>query len=168
MRLERWAGMSRWTILAWNVARERSAASQSASVSCRGPWCSVEAFDWVREVFSVGAWEVMRVEWGGELAGEDFDEPAVLFLFRCVMEHFPVVRGVVCAVLGSPSLVRAAEKGNFFGDELSGGSRGEVTVVGWVIAQLGLVADDRFGVFVSTEGFVYGFFPYESEVADVG
>ena len=82
---------------------------------------------------------------GGELTGEEFDEPAVLFLFICVMEHFPVVRGVVCAVLGSSSLVRAAEKGNFFGDELSGGRRGEVTVVGWDIAQLGLVADDRFG-----------------------
>ena len=119
-------------------------------------------------MFSVGAWEVMRVECGRELAGEKFDEPAVLFLFICVMEHFPVVCGMVCAVLESPGLVGAAEKDNFFGDELSCGSRGEVTVVGWVMAQLGLVADDRFGVFVSTEGFVYGFFPYEGEVADVG
>ena len=105
---------------------------------------------------------------GGELTGEEFDEPAILCLFVRVMEHFPVVCGMVCAVLGSPSLVGAAEKGNFLGDELSGGSQGEVTVVGWVIALLGLVADDRVGVFVSTEGFVYGFFPYESEVADVG
>ena len=128
----------------------------------------MEALDWVGEVFAVGTREVLRVERGRELTGEEFDEPAVLFLFVCVMEHFPVVCGMVCAVLGSPSLVGAAEKGNFFGDELSCGSRGEVTVVGWVIAQLGLVADDRFGVFVSTEGFVYGFFPYESEVADVG
>ena len=105
---------------------------------------------------------------GGELTGEEFDEPAVLFLFVCVMEHFSVVCGMVCAVLGSPSLVGAAEKGNFFGDELSGGSQGEVTVVGWVIAQLRLIAADCFGVFISTEGFVYGFFPYEGEVADVG
>ena len=105
---------------------------------------------------------------GGELTSEEFDEPAVLFLFVCVMEHFPVVCGMVCAVLGSPSLVGAAEKGNFFGDELSGGSQGEVTVVGWVIAQLRLIAADCFGVFISTEGFVYGFFPYEGEVADVG
>ena len=111
----------------------------------------------------------MRVEWGGgELTGEKFDEPAVLFLFVCVMEHFPVVCGMVCTVLGSSSLVGVAEKGDFFGDELSCGSRGEVTVVGWVIAQLRLVVDDRVGVFVSTEGFVYGFFPYEGEVADVG
>ena len=40
MRLERCTGISRWAILAWNVSRERSAASQSASVSCSGPWCS--------------------------------------------------------------------------------------------------------------------------------
>ena len=128
---------------------------------------SLETFDWVCEVFAVGAWEVMRVKWG-ELTGEEFDEPAILFLFVCVMKHFPVFCGMVCTVLGSPSLVGAAEKGNFFGDELSGGSHGEVTVVGWVIAQLRLVADDRVGVFITTEGFVYGFFPYESEVADVG
>ena len=59
------------------------------------------------------------------------------------------------------------EEGNFFGDEFSGGCHGEVTVVGWVVAQLGLVADNCLRVFVPTEGFVYGFFPWEGEVADV-
>ena len=49
------------------------------------------------------------------------------------MEHCAVVSSVVCSVLGSPSLVGAAEEGNFFGDEFSGGSGGEVAVVGWVV-----------------------------------
>ena len=105
---------------------------------------------------------------GRELTGEEFDEPAGLFLFVCVVEHFAVVRGVVCSVLGSPGLVGAAEEGDFFGDEFPGGCHGEVTVVGWVVAQLVLVTADCLRVLVPTEGFVYGFFPYESEVADVG
>ena len=70
----------------------------------------MEAFEWVCEVFAVGTREVMRVEWGREFTGEEFDEPAVLLLFVCVVEHFAVVRGVVCSVLGSPGLVGAAEK----------------------------------------------------------
>ena len=44
----------------------------------------------------------------------------------------------------------------------------EVAVVGWAVAQLGLVADHCLRVFVSTEGFVDGLFPWESEVANVG
>ena len=42
----------------------------------------MKAFDWVCEVFAIGAREVMRVEWGRELTGEEFDEPAVLFLLK--------------------------------------------------------------------------------------
>ena len=71
---------------------------------------------------------------GGELTGEEFDEPAVLFLFVCVMKHFPVVCGMVCTVLGSPSLVGAAEEGNFLGDEFSGGGGCEVAVVCWIVS----------------------------------
>ena len=128
----------------------------------------MEALDRVCEVFAIGAREVMRVEWGREFTGEEFDEPAVLFLFVCVMEHFAVVRGVVCSVLGSPGLVEVAEEGNRFSNEFPGGSRGEVAVVGWVVAQLVLVADNCLWVLVPTEGFVYGLFPGEGEVADVG
>ena len=40
--------------------------------------------------------------------------------------------------------------------------------VGWVVAQLVLVAVDCLRVLVTTEGFVYGFFPWKGEVADVG
>ena len=129
---------------------------------------SLEAFNRVCEVFAIGAREVMRVEWGRELAGEEFDEPAVLFPFVGVMEHFAVVRGVVCSVLGSAGVVGAEEEGDFFGDEFPGGSQGEVAVVGWVVSQLVLVADNCLRVFVPTEGFVYGLFPWEGEVADVG
>ena len=81
---------------------------------------------------------------------------------------FAIFSGVVGSVLGSPGLVGAAEEGNFFGDEFPGGCHGEVTVVGWVVAQLVLVTDNCLRVFVPTEGFVYGFFPWEGEVADVG
>ena len=91
-----------------------------------------------------------------------------MFLFISVVEHFTVFSGVVRSVLGSPSLVGAAEEGGFFGDEFPGGCHGEVTVVGWIVTQLVLVTDNCLRVFVSTEGFVYGFFPWEGEVADVG
>ena len=91
-----------------------------------------------------------------------------MFLFIGVVEHCAVVSSVVCSVLGSPSLVGAAEEGDFFGDEFSEGSGGEVAVVGWVVAQLVLVAGYCLRVFVSTEGFVYGLFPGKGEVADVG
>ena len=84
------------------------------------------------------------------------------------MEHFAVVSGVVCPVLGSPGLVGAAEEGNFLGNEFPCGGGCEVAVVGWAVEQLGLVADYCLRVFASTESFVDGFFPWESEVSDVG
>ena len=84
------------------------------------------------------------------------------------MEHFAVVSRVVRLILGSPGLVGAAEEGDFFGDEFPGGSQGEVAVVGWVVTQLVLVAVNCLWVFVPTKGFVYGLFPWEGEVADVG
>jgi hypothetical protein len=52
-----------------------------------------------------------------------------LFLFVGGVEHFSVVSGVVCSVLGSPGLVGAAEDGNLFGNKFAGGSRGEVALV---------------------------------------
>ena len=76
----------------------------------------------------------MRVEWGGEFSGEEFDESAILFLFVGVVEHFAVVSGVVRSVLSSPGLVGAAEEGNFLGDELTCGGGCKVAVVGWVVA----------------------------------
>ena len=105
---------------------------------------------------------------GGEVTREEFDELAVLFLFVCVVEHFAIFSGVVGAVLGSPGLVGASKEGDLFGNEFPGGCRCEVTVVGWVVAQLGLVAVDCLRVLVPAEGFVYGFFPWEGEVVDVG
>ena len=105
---------------------------------------------------------------GREVVSEEFDEPAVLFLFISVVEHFTVFSGVGCSILGSPGLVRAAEEGDFFGDKFPGGCQGEVTVVGWIVMQLVLVTGNCLWVFVPTEGFVYGFFLWEGEVADVG
>ena len=84
------------------------------------------------------------------------------------MEHFAVVCGMILSILRSPGLVGAAKEGDFFGDELSGGSRCEVAIVGWIVSQLILVADNCLRVFVSAEGFVYGLFPGECEVADFG
>ena len=89
-----------------------------------------------------------------------------MFLFIRVVEHFAIFSGVVGSVLGSPSLVGAAKEGNLFGDEFPGGCRCEVTVVGWVVSQLGLVAVDCLRILVTAEGFVYSFFPWEGEVAD--
>ena len=60
------------------------------------------------------------------------------------MEHFAVVCGMIRSILGSPGLVGAAKEGDFFGNELSGGSVGEVAVVGWVVSQLVLVAVNCF------------------------
>ena len=66
-------------------------------------------------------------------------------------------------------MVGAAEEGNFFGDEFPGGCHSEVTVVvGWVVAQLVLVTVGCLRVFVPIEGFVYGFFRWDGEVAYVG
>ena len=68
------------------------------------------------------------------------------------MEHLAVVSGVVRSISGSPGLVGAAEEGDFVGDEFSGGSRGEVAVVGRAIAQLGLVAGNCLRVFFFPRG----------------
>ena len=65
-------------------------------------------------------------------------------------------------------MVGAAKEGNLFGDELPGGCRGEVPVVGWIVAQLGLVSANCLRILVTAEGFVYGFFPWEGKIADVG
>ena len=104
----------------------------------------------------------------GGVTREEFDELAVLFLFIRVVEHFAIFGGVVGSVLGSPGLVGAAEECDLFGDEFPGVCHCKVTVVGWVVAQLGLVAVDCLRILVTAEGFVYSFFPWEGEVADVG
>ena len=75
---------------------------------------------------------------------------------------------MVGSVLGSTCLVGATEESNFFGNEFSGGSGGEVAVVGRVVAELLLVSGYCLRVFVSTEGFVYCLFPGEGEVTYVG
>ena len=56
----------------------------------------------------------------------------MLFLVG-VVEHFAVVSGVVRPVLRSLGLVGAAKEGDFFGDELSSGSGGEIAIVGRVV-----------------------------------
>ena len=80
-------------------------------------------------------------KWRGKITDEEFDEPAVLFLFVSVVEHFAVDSGVVRSILGSPGLIGAAEEGDFFGNEFPCGGGCEVAVIGWAVAQLGLVAD---------------------------
>ena len=91
-----------------------------------------------------------------------------MFLFVRVVEHFTVFSGVVRSILRSPGLDGAAAESDFFVDEFPGGCQGEVTVVGRVVTQLGLATVNCLRVFVPTEGFVYGFFPWVGEVADVG
>ena len=105
---------------------------------------------------------------GGKVTGEEFDQSDILLFRVGVVEHFAVVSGVVGPVLSSPGLVGAAEEGEFLGNERPCGGGCEVAVVGWAVAQLGLVADHCLWVFVSTESFVDGLFPWEGEVADVG
>ena len=68
----------------------------------------MEAFDWVSEVFTIWAREVMWIKWGREVSSEEFDESAILFLFIGVVEHFEVVCGVIRSILGSPGLAGAA------------------------------------------------------------
>ena len=124
--------------------------------------CRLEAVDGVSEVFAIGSRQVMRVKWKREVASEQFDESVILFLLVCVVEHFPIVRGIVCFVLFAAGLVGAAYVGNFCRDEFFGGGCEKIAVVGWAISKMTNVFEDRVRVLVSTEGFVYGFFPWES------
>ena len=103
----------------------------------------------------------------GKVTGEEFDKSAILLFLIGVVEHFAVVSGVVGPVLSSPGLVGAAEEGDFLGNEFPCGGGCEVVVIGWAVAQLGLVADHCLWVVVSTKSFVDGLFPWEGEVADV-
>jgi hypothetical protein len=52
-------------------------------------------------------WEVVWVQWRREVASEQFDEPAVLFLLVCVVEHFSVFRGIACSILVAAGLIGA-------------------------------------------------------------
>ena len=47
-------------------------------------------------------------QWRGEVASEQFDESTILLLFICVMEQFPIFRGIICSVLIAAGLVGAA------------------------------------------------------------
>ena len=107
-------------------------------------------------MLTIGAGEITWVKWGRKVTSEEFDQSAILLFLVGVVEHFAVVSGVVCPVLVSQGLVGAAEEGDFLGNEFPCGGGCEVAVVGWALAQLGLVADHCLRVFVSTEGFVNG------------
>ena len=88
-------------------------------------------------MLTIGAGEITWVKWGGEVAGEEFDQSAIMFFFIGVVEQFAVVSGVVGSVLSSPRLVSAAEEGDFLGNEFPCGGGCEVAVIGWVVSQLG-------------------------------
>ena len=130
--------------------------------------CCLEAFNWVREVFPVGPRQVMRIELRGEVACEEFDDSAILLLFKGGVEHLSVFRQVVGFVLGATSLVSVSYLGDFTGYKLLCGSSCEVAIVCGTIWDGGNVSVDGFWVFVSAEGVVDGFFPGERVGPDVG
>ena len=139
----RWVGIWRWAIFARKVSRDRSAVVQSASCSCRGPWCSggrlkcrlnLADAAWRHSIGSVrcsplGPGRSYGSSGGGEVTGEEFDQSAILLFLIGVVEHFAVVSGLVGSVLSSPGLVRAAEEGDFLGYEFPCGGGCEVAVV---------------------------------------
>ena len=130
--------------------------------------CCLEAFNWVREVFPVGPRWVMRIELWGEVASEEFDDAAILFLLKGGVEHLSVFRQIVGFVLEATSLVSVPYLGNFTGYKFLCGGSCEVAIVCGTICDGGDVSVDSFWVFVSAECAVDGFFPCERVGPDVG
>ena len=110
----------------------------------------------------------MRVELRGEVACEEFDDSAILFLLKGGMEHLSVFRQIVVFVLGVTSLVLVPYLGDFTGYEFLCGSSCEVAIVCGAIWDGGNVSVDGFWVFVSAEGAVDDLFPGKLVGPDVG
>jgi len=110
----------------------------------------------------------MRVELRGEVACEEFDDSAILLLFKGGVEHLSVFRQVVGFVLGATGLVSVSYLGDFTGYELLRGGSCEIAIVCGTMSDGSDVSVDGFWVFVSAEGAVDGFFPGERVGPDVG
>ena len=130
--------------------------------------CCLEAFNWVGEVFPVGARQVMRIELWEEVACEEFDDSAILLLFKGGVEHLSVFRQVVGFVLGATGLVSVSYLGDFTGYEFLCGGSCEVAKVCGAVWDVGNVSFDGFRIFVFAEGAVNVFFPGERVRPDVG
>ena len=130
--------------------------------------CFLKAFRWIREVFSVGLREIVRVKLRGEVTGEEFDDSVILFLLEGGMEHLSVFRQVVGIVLGATGVVSVSYFGYFTGDEFLSGGCCEIAIIRGAIWDGGNVSVDGFRVFVSAIGALDGFFPGECVRPDVG
>ena len=130
--------------------------------------CCLKAFSWIREVFSVGPREIVRVKLRREVSGEKFDNSAILFLLEGGMEHLSVFRQVVGFVLGATGLVSVSYFGYFTGDEFLSGGCCEIAIIRGAIWDGGNVSVDGFRVFFSAEDAVDGFFPGECVGPEVG
>ena len=71
----------------------------------------------------------MRIELQGEVACEEFDDSAILFLLKGGVEHLSVFRQVVGFVLGSSGSVLVSYFGDFTGHEFVSGGSCKVAVV---------------------------------------
>ena len=110
----------------------------------------------------------MWIELRGEVACEEFDDSAILFLLKGSVEHASVFRQVVGFVLGAVSLVSVPYLGNFTGYEFVRGGSCEIAIVCGTMGDGSDVSVDGFWIFVSAEGAVDGFFPVERVGPDVG
>ena len=112
-------------------------------------------------MFAVRPRHVVRVQLGGEFTCEEFDDSAILLLFKGVVKHLSVFRQVVGFVLGATGLVSVSYLGDFTGYEFLRGGSCEIAIVCGTMGDGGDVSVDGFWVFVSAEGAVDGFFPGE-------
>jgi len=110
----------------------------------------------------------MRVELRGEVACEEFDDSAILLLFKGVVKHLSVFRQVVGFVLGATGLVSVSYLGDFTGNEFFCGGSCEIAIVCGAMSDGSDVSVDGFWIFISAEGAVDGFFPGERVGPDVG
>jgi hypothetical protein len=110
----------------------------------------------------------MRVELRGQIACEEFDDLAILFLLKGEAEHLPVFRQVVGFIMGATSLVSVPYLGDFTGYEFHCGGSCEVAIVCGTMWDSGNVSVNGIRVFVSAEGAVDGFFPGERMRPDDG
>ena len=110
----------------------------------------------------------MRIELWGEVACEEFDDSAILFLLKGGVEHLSVFRQVVGFVLGATGLVSVSYLGDFTGYEFLRGGSCEIAIVCGTMKDGSDVSVDGFWAFVSAEDAVDGFFPGERVGPDVG
>jgi hypothetical protein len=98
----------------------------------------------------------MRGELRGEVSCEEFDDLAILLLFKGGVEHLTIIRQVVGFVFRATGVVSVSYFGNFTGYEFLDGGCCEVAIICGAIWDGGNVSADGFRIFVSAEGFFSG------------